>query len=574
MAQHDYNIANQSGAAFRADLNNALLAIVSQNSGISAPGTTFAHQFWADTTTGTLKIRNAANSAWIELMQLDGTLTMEDGTALLPGLAFRDDLNTGLFSDAADTLGISTGGVERVEFGTTATVFNDGGADVDFRIEGDTNANLFFVDAGNDRIGLGTSSPTALLTVSSGEARFDLNATNASGRLWNIYSGGGGNVGAGAFAIAEGGATQRFLIIGGGTGEAMRIDALNRVGIGTTSPSAKLTITESGNVSAIDIRSADSNASLLSLGVNTSAGVSYIQSNSTGSGTLRSLAFYGASTEWGRFDTSGRLLVGTSSRSDSAKLVVQGNTSSGSDGGIIALSSIYGASIGGSGTYVGQIKFTDSQGGVFGNISCQADGVNATNDYPGRLVFSTTADGASSPTERMRINNAGGILIGTGLHRYTSRLVVDADGTNVGATFHQPLTSTYTAIFFSNPNGAVGNITTNGSSTTYNTSSDYRLKENVVPLTGAVDRLNQLQVHRFNFIADPDKTFDGFLAHEAQAVVPECVTGEKDAVDDEGNPVYQGIDQSKLVPLLTAALQEALAKIETLEQRLSDAGIA
>ena len=124
------------------------------------------------------------------------------------------------------------------------------------------------------------------------------------------------------------------------------------------------------------------------------------------------------------------------------------------------------------------------------------------------------------------------------------------------------------------PEETVGSISVTTSATAYNTSSDYRLKENVVPLTGAVDRLNQLQVHRFNFIADPNKTVDGFIAHEAQAVVPECVTGTKDEVDDEGNPVYQGIDQSKLVPLLTAALQEALAKIETLEQRLSDAGIA
>jgi hypothetical protein len=107
----------------------------------------------------------------------------------------------------------------------------------------------------------------------------------------------------------------------------------------------------------------------------------------------------------------------------------------------------------------------------------------------------------------------------------------------------------------------------------YNTTSDYRLKENVVPLTGAADRLKQIPVHRFNFIADPDKTVDGFIAHEAQAVVPECVTGIKDEVDAEGNPVYQGIDQSKLVPLLTAALQEALAEIESLKARLTAAGI-
>jgi hypothetical protein len=135
------------------------------------------------------------------------------------------------------------------------------------------------------------------------------------------------------------------------------------------------------------------------------------------------------------------------------------------------------------------------------------------------------------------------------------------------------ITSSNAHYQFYNPNGIVGSITTSGSATAYNTSSDYRLKENVVALTGAADRLKQLPVHRFNFISDPSQTVDGFLAHEAQAVVPECATGEKDAVDDEGNPVYQGIDQSKLVPLLTAALQEALAKIEDLEGRLTAAGL-
>ena len=113
----------------------------------------------------------------------------------------------------------------------------------------------------------------------------------------------------------------------------------------------------------------------------------------------------------------------------------------------------------------------------------------------------------------------------------------------------------------------------NTSSVSYNTTSDYRLKENVVVLDNAIDRVKQLLPKRFNFINDPDETLDGFLAHEAQAVVPECVSGTKDEVDDDGNPVYQGIDQSKLVPLLSAALQEAIAKIETLEQRLNDAGL-
>jgi hypothetical protein len=114
-----------------------------------------------------------------------------------------------------------------------------------------------------------------------------------------------------------------------------------------------------------------------------------------------------------------------------------------------------------------------------------------------------------------------------------------------------------------------GGISNTGSATAYNTSSDYRLKENVVLLTGASDRLQQIPVHRFNFIADPDTTVDGFIAHEVQTVVPECVTGNKDEVDDDNNPVYQGIDQSKLVPLLTAALQEAVAEIKALKDRVT-----
>jgi len=114
----------------------------------------------------------------------------------------------------------------------------------------------------------------------------------------------------------------------------------------------------------------------------------------------------------------------------------------------------------------------------------------------------------------------------------------------------------------------IGSIIGSATSTAFNTSSDYRLKENVTDLTGAADRVQQLAPKRFNFIADADKTVDGFLAHEVADIVPEAISGEKDAVDADGNPEYQGIDQSKLVPLLTAALQEALTKIDALETRI------
>ena len=88
-------------------------------------------------------------------------------------------------------------------------------------------------------------------------------------------------------------------------------------------------------------------------------------------------------------------------------------------------------------------------------------------------------------------------------------------------------------------------------------------------MTGAIARVKQLAPKRFNFIVDADTTVDGFLAHEAQTVVPEAVTGTHNEVDDDGNAVMQGIDQSKLVPLLTGALQEAIAKIETLETKVA-----
>lgn len=116
---------------------------------------------------------------------------------------------------------------------------------------------------------------------------------------------------------------------------------------------------------------------------------------------------------------------------------------------------------------------------------------------------------------------------------------------------------------------AVGGITLTATTTSFNTSSDYRLKENVIPVTNAADRVKQLKPCNFTWVQHPEvSAVDGFLAHELAEIVPSATTGEKDAVDEEGNPKYQGIDQAKIVPLLTAALQEAIARIEALEARV------
>jgi len=177
---------------------------------------------------------------------------------------------------------------------------------------------------------------------------------------------------------------------------------------------------------------------------------------------------------------------------------------------------------------------------------------------------------ATNNTERMRLLNGGNLSIG--LTTSLGKLHVASDGSATTPCFFQDTRtgSTSTTCVVINRNGSnVGAINTTNTSTAYVTSSDHRLKENVEDMTGAIDRVKQLLPKRFNFIADADTTVDGFLAHEAQSVVAEAVTGTHNEVDDDGEAVMQGIDQAKLVPLLTGALKEAIAKIEALETRIT-----
>ena len=171
-------------------------------------------------------------------------------------------------------------------------------------------------------------------------------------------------------------------------------------------------------------------------------------------------------------------------------------------------------------------------------------------------------------SERMRIDSSGNLLVGTTSNPTSNRVNISFDNSTVGGMRFSHASSSYnqSAIeFYNAASSRVGYIYSNASSTTYSTSSDYRLKENVTDITGATERLKQLNPVRFNFIVDADTTVDGFLAHEVQDVVPEAITGTHNEVDADGNPVYQGIDQSKLVPLLVATIQELEARIAALE---------
>ncbi len=124
--------------------------------------------------------------------------------------------------------------------------------------------------------------------------------------------------------------------------------------------------------------------------------------------------------------------------------------------------------------------------------------------------------------------------------------------------------------FSTNPLSPVGAIVTTGSAVLYSSFSDYRLKENVADLTGALDRVNSLQPKTFNYINRPETTNEGFLAHELQEIVPQAVSGTKDGVDEDGNPKYQGVDNAHLVPLLVGAIKELKAEIETLKTQINN----
>ena len=172
--------------------------------------------------------------------------------------------------------------------------------------------------------------------------------------------------------------------------------------------------------------------------------------------------------------------------------------------------------------------------------------------------------------EYMRVGSGGRVYIGsTGFTSNNSvriNMSFTGGGTEYGMCMNAGSLNAGTKyITFDISTTNYGSIGWNGTQIQYYTSSDYRLKENIVPLEGGIERLKQLQPRRFNFTHNRDMTVDGFVAHEAQAAIPEAVSGTHNEVDSDGNPVYQNIDQSKFVPLLTAALQEAIAKIETLE---------
>jgi len=252
--------------------------------------------------------------------------------------------------------------------------------------------------------------------------------------------------------------------------------------------------------------------------------------SSLSSASATALTLQSAGTTAVTIDTSQNVGIGTSS--PTARVTVASGTNEGA------------VRVGDNATYYGafaRVQATDE-------VRLGAYGASQN------ITFYTVA------SERMRIDSSGNLLVGGTTVYGSCKTTIDSGSGNSLAIRLTNTGSSYTLFYYNST--VTGSIGTNGTTTSFNTSSDYRLKENIAPMTGALATVAQLKPVTYKWKSNGSDG-QGFIAHELQAVVPDCVTGEKDAVDENGDIKPQGIDVSFLVATLTAALQETKALIDT-----------
>ena len=506
------------------------------------------------------------------------------------------------FVTGTDTTNKDDGEI-RLQTASAGTPLNrlriESNGDISFYEDTGTTAK-FFWDSSEERLGIGTTTPTNPITVvNSGNAYVDLVAGNTSYSAIR-FADTDDNVTGGIYFNH---ANDSLSLFGHNNQQRLVIDSSGKVGIGTSSPNAPLNVNGTvelagvlyrgifggtyqdsdigavtgGNPAAVQIQSASSNrpATLLlggAQGTNEILGtIGFYNSGNTDTKRLRSF-IYGGQSGGTTNEQGGVLVFGTASdagttpsermriesdgtlefqgatdnviktNSDSSRIRIFGGSSASVGNG--AALTLNGASYSG-GNYV------DLASATSGFITFRTGTTErARIDTGGNLLVSTTNTSPHTDGSGIAIRNTDGVLIG-----------VDSTHAIIAARHG----SDGEVIRIQNGASDVGSIDVSGSSTSYNTSSDHRLKESVTYDFDATTRLKQLKPCRFNFIADADTTVDGFLAHEVQSVVPEAITGTHNEVDADGNPVYQGIDQSKLVPLLVKTIQELEARIVALE---------
>jgi len=445
---------------------------------------------------------------------------------------------------------------------------------------------------GSGNVGIGTDNPTQLLHLykSSGSLAISLQSGSNYAYLFNDAT----NIGLGSNIGVTG---VKLLVDRNAPDNSFIINSSGYAGIGTTSPGYKL------DVRGYIVSDANSNGSESGFYLGNSAhGLS--RPNLANDVTLYTTAgdvkisASTASTTHLIVKNSG--LVGIGTTSPSYKLDVKELTTglvaffgysqtSSSSNGLIKLNSGRIPQSGGDTTGESGIIFGHSGGTLGVNFDGQGGYIKSTRDsvfgitssVNTSLVFATAA--ANVDTERMRITSAGNVVIGemsssgtfdAGSNGFylgnsgTGGASFNFSTTNECFIFNQRDGSGVTEIDFRNGGVERGKISWTTSGTTYNTSSDYRLKTNITPLTGALVKIALLAPKTFNYIDGNGQLINGFIAHEVQEIIPEAVTGQKDEVRENGTPKYQGMDHSRIVPFLVAAMQEQQAIIESLKSRI------
>lgn len=357
------------------------------------------------------------------------------------------------------------------------------------------------------------------------------------------------------------------------TGDFSNATIANRVAFQTSTANGVTVIglltNGTGTISALQVNNVSDITTALSFGnFQASSTEVSIQSGIRNAGTYLPMTFYTSGGEKMRLDTSGNLGLGVtpsawqvSSLRKSMEFASPGNAIWGYTGEMRMMMNVY---------YNGT-NFVYGTTGVNASIYEQGAGSHVWFTAP-----SGTAGNAITFTQAMTLDASGNLLVGqtaTGIANATS-YAFQLDGQGIRNNHGNGTPSGYAYMQFGYNGGSIGSITQNGTTgVLYNITSDYRLKENVAKITNGLDTISKLNPVTFDWTTD--KTSDsGFIAHEFQSVLPRSVTGTKDAVDADGKPVYQGMDNSGAVPYLVAGMQELIAEIASLKSQLKAAGVA